>query len=69
MNPRDIVLSSYPQAVCNEIAGQTSSYFLIHDIGSMRQDLIGYSMVSENDAWEHAADVIGKRMLAQLESA
>ena len=67
MDYRNIVLSSYPKAVCQTIKYPQGEYFMIHDMESILPMLLGYDMTSEENAWEFAATRIGNEMMRILE--
>jgi CHASE1-domain containing sensor protein len=68
MIKRDVVISSYPMAICKKITYPRGAYFLIYDdINSKIPKLLGYDMESENNAWIQASNILEKEMLRVLE--
>ena len=64
---KDVVLATYPKAECREITSPSGPYFMIYDMGSIVQNLIGFDMESEEKAWELAATQIQTNMVRTLE--
>lgn len=66
-NSKKIVLNTYPTAEMREISTPTGSYYLLYNMIGELPILISYDMEKEQNAWDHAAEKIGKNMLTALE--
>lgn len=64
---KNTVISNYPQAICRKIDAPNGAYYLIFDMESLAPNLIGMSLKTEEDAWEHASSIISTSMLKKLE--
>jgi hypothetical protein len=68
MLSKNVVLSAYPKAECKEITSPSGSYYMIYDLGGIFPNMLGYSMKTEEGAWNYAATIIGDKMLSKLEN-
>lgn len=67
MKSKSISKSSYPQAECREITSPSGSYYMIYDMSGLAPNLLGYSMETEEQAWNMVAENIGQKMVTILE--
>lgn len=76
MTPKDQVLKIYPHASCKEIESPSGSYFMIYNLEPLNEEyknvpkneLIGYSMENEENAWKHVIEITSKNLVSTLES-